>query len=146
MIFTGKGGASTPVLLPKIGNNSPSWVKHSRHISERFKAMLYSSVMFNTFPNENKHYQHPSYLLPFCIYSVLTTGNLTTAKNPVRRVKEVKLRRPVSNLNQVLWDLWMVKWYWGSFYPTTSVFPCQFSSTTCSIWVWYNMSNNGLYV
>jgi hypothetical protein len=27
-----------------------------------------------------------------------------------------------------MWDLWWTKWHWDGFFPSTSVFPCQFHS------------------
>ena len=28
-----------------------------------------------------------------------------------------------------MWDLWLIKWHWDRFSPSTLVFPCQFLST-----------------
>jgi hypothetical protein len=30
---------------------------------------------------------------------------------------------------QSMWDLWLTKWHWDRFSPSTLVFPCQFLST-----------------
>jgi hypothetical protein len=42
---------------------------------------------------------------------------------------------PGSSPGQVMWDLWLTKWYWGRCSPSTSVFPDNSHSTDCSTFV-----------
>jgi hypothetical protein len=34
-----------------------------------------------------------------------------------------------------MWDLWWTKWFWGRFFPSTSVFPANSHSTDCSTFI-----------
>jgi hypothetical protein len=37
---------------------------------------------------------------------------------------------PGSVSGQFMWGFWRTKWHWNSFFSSTSVFPCQYHSTT----------------
>jgi hypothetical protein len=46
-----------------------------------------------------------------------------TAEARFRKIKEKEIP------GQSMWDFWWTKWHWDRFFPSTSVFPCQFHST-----------------